>query len=456
MITRPTHTAAVAGKRPEAQDKQKDGAGNVAVSSERPGLHPSARSAVDLNLRRRTQQLLSELSEHIPPTLVSAERQRFIGRRLIAGLPQEDMVTLQTFMNACLLEMRRMNASDIDLGGYGSGGNIWLRIHGKKEPVPDFGRFEPDEFAILIQSLLMEKQREALYEDRNLDFSYVFQHGTEKPYRHRADTYFDMDSLALNMRAIINELRPFDSNEFHPNVKKILSLKHVKEGMILITGITGSGKSTTLDAIVQMNNESVDGHIVIVASPIEYVHDSQRCLIRHREVGRDTRSFHRGTVESLRQDPDIIMVGEMRDPETVMAALEAADSGHKVFSTMHTSSAIESLDRVIGEMPPVEQERVRHRLADVLRCVISQKLADSRDGKRILAKEVLVMTPPAKAAIKTNNTGEIYQMINEGSKHGMNTMEQDLKRLMVAGRISRETAMNYANNKRMMQQLLSS
>jgi len=234
----------------------------------------------------------------------------------------------------------------------------------------------------------------------------------------------------------------------------VLNLAHSKEGLSLITGITGSGKSTTLDAIVEMNNVSVDAHIIIIASPIEYVHTSKRCLIRHREVGRDTTSFKQGTIEALRQDPDIIIIGEMRDPATIMAALEVADSGHKVLSTLHTSSAIESIDRIIGESPPIEQERVRNRLADLLRCVISQKLVPSSGGRLVLAKEILISTPSIRAAIKNNNTGEIYQMINEGVKFGMITMEQDLKQLVVSNAITRETAMNFANNKRMMQQLL--
>ena len=150
----------------------------------------------------------------------------------------------------------------------------------------------------------------------------------------------------------------------------------------------------------------------------------------------------------------MIVIGEMRDPDTMMAALEIADSGHKVLSTLHTSSAVESIDRIIGEMPPGEQQRVQNRLADVLRCVISQKLIPGLDGKLVLAKEILVMTPSIRAAIKNNNTSEIYQMIAESKNLGMNTLEQDLHRLFTARKISMETALNYANNKRRMKQLL--
>ncbi len=410
---------------------------------------------IDVEKQRAAKAMLGQLAERIPETLMSVERQRFIGDELVGRLSIDDQLVMRRFYDECLRTMRRLEASDIDLGGWGAGSQIWLRIHGDKKPVEDFGQFTTDEFDIFIQNLLMESQRHHLYDNRNLDFSYILREGDELA-RHRADAYFDMDSLALNMRAINTEVRPYEGYGFHPNVTRNLSLEHSKEGLNLITGITGSGKSTTLDSIINMNNSAVDAHVVIIAAPIEYVHNSDRCIIRHREVGRDTTSFKRGTIESLRQDPDIIMIGEMRDPETIMAALEVADSGHKVFSTLHTSSAIESIDRVIGEVPPIEQERVRNRLADILRVVVSQKLVPSTDGKRVLAKEILIMTASTRAAIKNNNTNEIYQMINEGLRYGMTTMEQDLKTLVVKRKITKDTAMNYSNNKRMMQQLLQS
>jgi twitching motility protein PilT len=160
-------------------------------------------------------------------------------------------------------------------------------------------------------------------------------------------------------------------------------------------------------------------------------------------------------VQALRQDPDIIVIGEMRDPDTILTALEITDSGHKVFSTLHTASAVETIDRIIGEVPPIEQERVRMRLADTLTCVMSQKLVPSLEGKLLLSKEVLVMIPSVRAAIKNNNTGEIYQMMAESSDLGMLTLEQDLKRLYTQKRISLESAMAAANNKRRFQQLLN-
>jgi len=399
------------------------------------------------------QKILKEVAATLPSSVTGLERQMMIGDTL-TRMDESQKLKLLGLMNYFLTRMFTINASDIDMGGYGSQGSVWYRVFGSKKPDPSVGKYTPDEMNILIQSIIGERQRAFLYENRNLDFSHMIHFEDGEFRRFRADAYFDLDQLGLNMRAINNTIRPFKNLELHPNAVKMLSLATTKEGLCLVTGITGSGKSSTLDAIIDANNHTVDGHIVIIASPVEYVHKSDRCIIRHREVGRDVLSFKDGAVQALRQDPDIIMIGELRDPETILTALEITDSGHKVFSTLHTASSVESIDRIIGETPPVEQERVRNRLGDTLRCVISQKLVPSLDGKRVLAKEVLLATPSVKAAIKNNNTGEIYQMINEGLEQGMTTMEQDLRRLYMAKKISLENAMNYANNKRRLQQLL--
>jgi twitching motility protein PilT len=400
----------------------------------------------------KARELLKQQVATIPESVYGLERQIFIGD-LVEKLPVESRTLLRDLVNSFLMRTFTISASDIDLGGFGGQGLIWYRIFGSKKPDLTIEKLGSDEINILILSLLMARQRQVLYENKNLDFSYMIQEG-EKLIRFRADAYLDMDQVALNMRAINQTIRPYKSLELHPNITKIVSLAHTKEGLTLVTGITGSGKSSTLDAMIDLNNHTVDGHIVVIASPIEFVHKSDRCIVRHREVGRDVLSFKDGAIQALRQDPDIIVIGEMRDPETIMVSLEITDSGHKVFSTLHTASAVESIDRIIGEIPPIEQERVRNRLADVCRCVMSQKLIPSLDGKRVLAREVMVMTPSVRSAIKNNNTGEIYQMIQESGDQGMTTMEQDLKRLFVQKKISLESAINYSNNKKRMQQLL--
>jgi len=399
---------------------------------------------------RRT---LKNVATSIPDTAPGMERQMLIGD-MLSKLSPAERSGLRKLMDTYLSRMGKINASDIDMGGYGCTGTIWYRVYGDKKPDRELGQFTMDEFNVLIQAILVERQRLFLYENRSLDLSYsIYENDTM--HRFRANAYFDLDNLALNMRAINAVVRPYKGLELHQNVTRILSLAHTAQGLTLVTGITGSGKSATLDSIIDANNHSVDAHVVIIASPVEYVHRPDRCIVRHREVGRDVLSFKEGAIQSLRQDPDIIVIGEMRDPDTIMTALEITDSGHKVFSTLHTASAVETIDRIIGEVPPIEQERVRIRLADTLSCVMSQKLVTSLDGKLVLAKEVMLMTPSVRAAIKNNNTGEIYQMMAESSDLGMITLEQDLKRLYLAKKISLETAMVSANNKRRFQQLMN-
>ncbi len=409
-------------------------------------------SAVDDELLSKARKSLDDIVAQTPTSLNGMERQIFLGD-LIEKLPLHNKAALRSYLEHFLLRMFVLNASDIDMGGYGGNEQVWYRIYGTKKPDPTVDRLSYDDTNILIMCLLSGRQRQFLFENKNLDFSYMIVRDGVM-HRFRADAYLDLDQVALNMRAINAAIRPYKTLDLHPNVTKIISLAHTKEGMVLVTGITGSGKSATLDSMVDLNNQTVDGHVVIIASPIEYVHASNRCIVRHREVGRDVMSFRDGAIQALRQDPDVIVIGEMRDPDTIFTALEITDSGHKVFSTLHTASAVESIDRIIGEVPPMEQERVRHRFADVCRCVMSQKLIPSLDGKRVLAREIMIVSPPVRAAIKNGNTGEIYQMIQESGDLGMVTMEQDLKRLVLQKKISVEAAMSYANNKKRMQQLL--
>lgn len=401
------------------------------------------------DIKTITQPIMSR----VPKNLMGIERHHKIAE-ILADQPEEIHLKLQNIMDSLLHYMGEIDASDIDLGGSGCDGKVWMRVHGQKTPIENSPEFSLEDTDVLCQSILMPRQRQFLLDNRNLDFSYSLENGSEFPQRFRADVYFDLEHLALNMRKIDDEIRPFNGLNLHQEIAKALSLKYLKYGLTLVTGITGSGKSSTLDTILDANNLTSDAHIVIIASPIELVHQPKRSIVRHREVGRDVMSFKEGAVQALRQDPDIIVIGELRDPDTIMTALEITDSGHKTFGTLHTASAVESLDRIIGEVPPEEQERVRNRLADVLTCVISQKLVPTLDGKRTLAKEVLLTTSAVRAAIRNNNTGEIYQMIYEGSATGMHTMEQDLTRLYFEEIISKEEAIGNANNKKRLKELL--
>lgn len=400
------------------------------------------------------KQILSAFASSIPTSVFGPDRIKYTVDN-INKLQVEHKLILFQLMNHILESMIEQQASDVEIGGYGTQGNVWFRIFGTKERVLDLPQFTEDEATLLIVNLLNAQQCEILLREKNIDFSYSFKYEkTQTVFRFRADAYYDLDCLTMNMRSIQASVRPVESLGFHPLAVKTMSHSYIKFGLSLVTGITGSGKSTTLDAIIDYHNDFDPCHIVIIGSPIEYVHKSRKSIIKHREVGRDVTSFKDGVIQALRQDPDIIVIGEMRDPATIMAALEVTDTGHKVFSTLHTSSAVESIDRIIAEVDPHEQERVKNRLADVLISVVSQKLVPSLDGKRALAKEVLLVTPSVRAAIKNNNTSEIYLMINQGGPQGMITMEQDLMRLFTEKKISKESAIAYANNKTRILQLM--
>ncbi len=402
-------------------------------------------------LIRNAEELIEKTIKELPDELIDIEKIEFYHEKL-NKLNNSDKIKLRRVINYLFRKARELEASDMDIGGNGCKGFVWYRVKGLKKPFIELGGFNYEFWNFLSLSILTEKQRNYLIKNKNLDFSYQIIYGDET-VRFRCDIYFDLGNLALNARRINSRIFPLKELGFHPNIAKYFSLRYHKRGLILVTGITGSGKSTTLDSIIDANNQTVDSHIIIIASPVEYIHRPKRCIIRHREVGRDVNSFKEGAIQALRQDPDIIVVGEMRDPETITTVLEVTDSGHKVFSTLHTSSAVESIDRIIAECPNIIQDRVRNRLADVLTVVVSQKLVPTLNGDITLAKEVLLVTPSVKAAIKNNNLDEIYQMISEGGKYGMITMEQDLKRLYMQRKISLETAYSFANNKRRMEEL---
>ena len=401
-------------------------------------------------------EIAETILDSIPETAERQDRVLYLADQ-VESLMEEDKTALRRHMEHYVEHMLEIGASDIDMGGPGAAGKVWYRVDGEKRPYEEMGTgHDMDETDLLFLSLLDREQVDILFEEGSVDFSHQLPVKGEdgRRRRFRVTCYFDYDRLALNMRAIEDTIRPLDSLGFHRAIKQGLMFRHVRDGLTLITGVTGSGKSTTMDAIVDANNHDVPAHAVIVAKPVEYMHRSDQCIVRHREVGKDCRTFKEGIVQALRQDPDIVVIGEMRDPETISAALEITDSGHKVFSTLHTSSAMETIDRVVAEYPPNEQERVRVRLADVLRCVISQKLLPKIGGGRVLAKEVLWMTSSARAAIKNENINEIYQMMWEGGNLGQTTLEQDLFRLVRQREVTPEDALDFANNKKRLKRLM--
>ncbi|WP_420454700.1 type IV pilus twitching motility protein PilT [Rubrivirga sp.] len=420
----------------------------VGAEPEAPGF-----SEVDSDGFQRIPRFVRKLARSAPKLLVGEDRLKFYAEQ-IARLSVEQREELRGFVEQYVARMHPMGASDLDMGGPATMGRVWYRVDGDKTPRFELGVASNDEVDILILNLLSERQLDDLWEVQSADFSYQLDGDNGARKRFRCTTYYDNQNLGVCLRAINEEVRALDGLGFHPVIQKGVLFSNVRSGLALVTGVTGSGKSTTLDAIIDANNQDFDGHIVIIAKPLEYVHTPQRCIIRHREVGPDVPSFKVGVSQALRQDPDIIMIGEMRDPETIDAAIEAADTGHKVFSTLHTASAVESIDRIVAEYPPFEQERVRTRLADVLNCVVSQKLPPKIGGGRVLCKEVLWVTASVRAAIHNGNTNEIYQMMWEGGRQGMITLEQDLFRLARERKITPDIGLQYSNNKRRFQQLM--
>ncbi len=360
-----------------------------------------------------------------------------------------------TLLKNLLAKMISIDASDLDFGGPRSKGKIWYRVYGDKKPDLEAGDIFEDEAIAIALSILSADQKKLLITNKNLDFALSVElDGKDLQYRFRGNVFFERNYLAVNLRVIKQKLFSMNDLGIPAPIINRLDLQHEKSGLFLITGITGSGKSSTLDAIIDMNNHNNNSHIIIVGNPIEFIHESQQSIVSHREVGSDVLSFQSGAIEALRQDPDIIVVGEMRDSKTISTVLEVTDSGHKVFTTLHTSSTIDSIHRIIAEFPPDEQERIRYRLADVLKVVISQKLVPNKKNTLTLAKEILSVDYSIQAAIRNGNITELYQMLTEGKSSGMFTMQQDLYRLCKAGTITMETAMNYCNNKKVMTNLL--
>jgi twitching motility protein PilT len=394
------------------------------------------------------------LKRYLPRQLDTMERLQAIDRQLNDN-PEWSEEAI-SHLNELFKYMVHLSASDMDLGGSRTKQKVWYRVYGNKKPHDELPVYDEDECSAMLLSLISKSQKEILYQNRNVDFAISIKiENFERPYRFRGDIFLESGSLAANFRRIAGTLFNINELGFPEIIVKRFDLEYEKEGLFLITGITGSGKSATLDAIVDMNNRKNEAHIIIMGNPIEFIHESDHCLITHREIGRDATSFKQGTIEALRQDPDIIVVGEMRDPETISTVLEVTDSGHKVFVTLHTSSTVESIHRIVAEFPPSEQERVRERLADTLRVVCSQKLVPNRQGTLTLAKEILSVDDSVRAAIRNNNLPEIFPMISEGRKKGMFTLQQDLYRLVRGNVITQETALNYANNRRVMLQLLN-
>lgn len=297
----------------------------------------------------------------------------------------------------------------------------------------------------LLYEIMTEAQRKTYETTRDVDFAYEV---PELKARFRANIFMGRLGMSAVFRLIPAEILTAEQLGLSPAV---LNFTEFKKGLVLVTGPTGSGKSTTLAAMIDHINRTRKEHILTVEDPIEFVHASQQSLINQREVGRHTRSFATALKAALREDPDVILVGEMRDLETIELAITAAETGHLVFGTLHTSSAAKTVDRIINVFPTNQQEQVRTMLGESLKGVIAQNLLRTVDGKRCAALEILAVTPAVSNLVREGKTFQIPSVIQTGKSHGMMLMDQAIQDLLTAGKITQEEAHKFATNKALFQ-----
>jgi twitching motility protein PilT len=325
-----------------------------------------------------------------------------------------------------------LGASDVHLT---AGAPPLLRINGDLGPMPQLPVISGEEIRRVIYSVMTQRQRERFETDLELDFAYALPGQS----RFRVNVYRQREALGVAFRRIPYEINTTEDLGLPPIVT---SFAGMARGMVLVTGPTGSGKSTTLAAIVDLANRTRRDHIMTVEDPIEFLHRHKGCMVNQREVGEDTHSFASALKHVLRQDPDIILVGELRDLETISVALTAAETGHLVFATLHTQDAGQTVDRVIDVFPPHQQQQVRAQLAGALQGVICQTLCKTADGRgRVAATEVMVATPAVRNLIREGKTHQIYSALQAGGQFGMHTLDQHLAQLVRTRQITREQAL---------------
>jgi len=333
--------------------------------------------------------------------------------------------------------------SVIDLGGSDlhltTGLPPMVRVHGDLRPVKGYRKLFPQDLQTMVYSILTQRQRERFETDLELDVSYSL----PGKARFRVNVFQQRDAVGSVMRLIPFEIKNLDDLGLPAAVKEFAKMRR---GLVLVTGITGSGKSTTLAGLIDIVNTSRPEHIMTVEDPIEFLHRHKKAIVNQREVGTDTYGFANALKHVLRQDPDVILVGELRDLETISMALSAAETGHLVFATLHTQDAPQSVDRVIDVFPPHQQEQIRVQLAGTLAGIVSQQLVPTADGKgRAVAAEVLIATPAVRNLVREGKTHQIYTSMQAGGKFGMQVMDQHLAELVKKGKVSYEMGLERAH-----------
>lgn len=324
-----------------------------------------------------------------------------------------------------------------------------LRLHGKLLTVPETKAVTPAQAEEVVNILLSEQQRELLKVDRELDFSYMIAGGA----RFRVNVYYEKGNVAAALRYIPANIRTLEDLHLPPIIGK---LTEMKQGLVLVTGPTGHGKSTTIAAMIQRINQERSEHIVTIEDPIEYIHTPLKSIISQRELHADTHSWGIALKSVLREDPNVVLVGEMRDYETIEAALTIAETGHLVFATLHTNSAAQTIDRIVDVFPEKEQQQIRGQLSLSLEAVIAQRLIPSEDGARVAVAEILIATPAVRSLIRDGKAHMLTNVMQTSMDAGMKTLDMALVEAYRAGKISLGTARDYALNVEELNRLVGS
>lgn len=339
-------------------------------------------------------------------------------------------------INKLLSYSLESGASDLHLS---SGSIPMVRINGIMKPL-NMSSTTDDDMQSILPQVMNEDQIESFHENKEIDFSSRL----EGKGRFRVNFFQQIRGFAAVFRAIPEIPKGFDELSLPPVLE---NLSMLDRGLVLLTGPTGSGKSTTLAAMVDHINQNRECHIITVEDPVEYFHSSKQCMINQRELGASTHSFANALRSALREDPDVILVGEMRDLETISLALTAAETGHLVLSTLHTSSAVKAVDRIIDIFPSSQKGQIRSMMSESLEAVIAQKLLQTKDKKsRIPALEIMIATTAIRNLIREDRIYQIPSVMQAGGVEGMQTLDQDLQRLVSQGKIQRSAAAQIAEN----------
>jgi twitching motility protein PilT len=330
-----------------------------------------------------------------------------------------------------LLEVVDRRASDLHIT---AGAQPMIRVRGRLAPLEGYPVLTPNDTREIVYSILSNSQRQKLENDWQLDFAYQIPGAA----RFRVNAYFQRATIGAAFRLIPFEVVPLEQLGL-PAV--VADFANKPRGLVLVTGPTGSGKSTTLASLIDVINQEREEHIMTIEDPIEFLHQHKKCIVNQRELGADAVSFGHALKAALRQDPDVILVGEMRDLETIGTAITAAETGHLVFATLHTQDTPQTIDRIIDVFPSDQQGQIRAQLAVALQGIMTQTLLPTADGSgRCVAAEVLLPTPAVRNLIRESKSYQIYSVLQTGGAHGMQTMDSALAQLVRAGKITRQLA----------------